>query len=114
MPPHAHLTLAIALGVAGQLLFRHGTTQGGGLPGLLHWACLAGCLCYALSTVAYLLALQRIPISVAMPTLASGYILVAIAGWWWWREPFSPMHLLGILCIVAGVGLLHAPQGRIP
>jgi small multidrug resistance pump len=109
-----HLSLAgsIVLGVAGQMLFRLATTDGRGLAALLSWMALGGCALYACSTVLYLLALQRLPISLAMPTLACGYILVACLGWWWWREPFAAIQAAGLLLIVVGVGLLHLPGMR--
>lgn len=103
---------SIILGVAGQMLFRAATTDGRGLAALLSWTAFGGCALYGLSTVLYLLALQRLPISLAMPTLACGYILVAVLGWWWWREPFAAVQLLGLLLIVVGVGLLHLPGMR--
>lgn len=109
-----HLCLAgsIVLGVAGQMLFRAATIKGGGLAALLSWTAFGGCALYAASTVLYLLALQRLPISLAMPTLACGYILVAVLGWVWWREPFAIVQLAGLLLIVLGVSLLHLPGMR--
>lgn len=109
-----HLCLAgsIVLGVAGQMLFRLATTDGRGLAALLTPAAAGGVALYGLSTVLYLLALQRLPISLAMPTLASGYILVAVLGWVLWREPFAVIQAVGLALIVLGVGLLHFPGMR--
>ncbi len=107
-----HLAGSIVLGVAGQMLFRLATLKGAGLTSLLSWSAFGGCVLYASSTVLYLLALQRLPLSLAMPTLACGYILVAVLGWWWWREPFSIVQVAGLLLIVIGVGLLHLPGMR--
>jgi len=109
---HLCLAGAIILGVAGQMLFRLATTEGRGLAALMTWTAFGGCALYGLSTVFYLLALQRLPISLAMPTLACGYILVAAMGWWWWREPFAVVQVVGLLLIVLGVGLLHLPGTR--
>lgn len=109
---HLFLAGSIVLGVAGQLLFRLATAETRGLAALLSWTAFGGCALYGLSTVLYLLALQRLPISLAMPTLACGYILVAALGWWWWREPFALVQLAGLLLIVIGVGLLHLPGMR--
>jgi undecaprenyl phosphate-alpha-L-ara4N flippase subunit ArnE len=109
-----HLCLAgsIILGVAGQMLFRAATAETRGLAALLSWTAFGGCALYGLSTVLYLLALQRLPISIAMPTLACGYILVAIFGWWRWHEPFAAVQAVGLVLIVLGVGLLHLPGMR--
>ena len=111
-PGLAYLAGSVLLGVSGQMLFKAAALRGSGMVALWSWQTAVGCALYALSTILYLLSLQRIPISVAMPSVACGYVLVSLLGWWWWREPFAYGQLIGLVLILAGVGLLHHSAPR--
>jgi multidrug transporter EmrE-like cation transporter len=112
--PNAYVMLAssVALGVGGQLFFKQAALSGHGLASLVSWTAGCGILLYGISTVLYLLALQKIPISIAMPSLALGYLLVSICGWTIWREPFSLVQLCGLLLIIIGVLCVNVPGSR--
>ena len=114
MPSYGILLLAIIIGVAGQLLLKHGMSrQPGFRPGdlaiLMHnLPVVCGCGCYGLSTVLYLSVLARLELSLAYPTVSLGYVLVIIMSRAVFKEPVSPTRWLaaGIICCgVALVGL---------
>lgn len=67
---------------------------------------LAGLACYVVSVVVWILALSRVPVSVAYPMLSIGYIVNAIAAWWLFGESLAMQKLVGIGFIVIGVFLV--------
>jgi multidrug transporter EmrE-like cation transporter len=65
-----------------------------------------GLACYAVSVVVWILALSRVPVSVAYPMLSIGYVVNAIAAWWLFGESLTAQKLVGIGFIIAGVWLV--------
>jgi small multidrug resistance pump len=106
------LLAAIVTGVAGQLLLKLGADDMSGLGAgslvrqVLRPATLAGLVCYGLAALFYIVALRRIPVSVALPSAALQYLIVAAVGWIAFREPFGWMQGAGLGLILAGVSLL--------
>jgi multidrug transporter EmrE-like cation transporter len=113
MSPHwLALLAAIATGVAGQLLLKlgagpvSGSATAGMAQQLLRPATMVGLLCYGLAALFYIVALRKIPVSVALPSAALQYIVVAAIGWLAFREPFGWLQAAGLGLILAGVSLL--------
>jgi len=106
------LLAAILVGVAGQLLLKVGSDNIAGLGAgsmaqqLLRPATMAGLVCYGLAALFYIVALRKIPVSVALPSAALQYLAVAAAGWIAFREPFGWLQGLGLGLILLGVSLL--------
>ena len=67
---------------------------------------LGGLACYVLSVVVLILALSRVPVSVAYPMLSVGYIVNAVAAWLLFGESLTAQKLVGIGFIVVGVFLV--------
>ena len=67
---------------------------------------LAGLGCYVVSVMVWILALSRVPVSVAYPMLSIGYIVNALAAWWLFGESLGAQKLVGIGFIVVGVFLV--------
>ena len=65
-----------------------------------------GLACYGVSVVVWILALSRVPVSVAYPMLSIGYVVNALAAWWLFGESLGAQKLVGIAFIVAGVFLV--------
>ena len=65
-----------------------------------------GLACYVVSVVVWILALSRVPVSVAYPMLSIGYVVNAIAAWALFGESLGAQKLVGIAFIVAGVFLV--------
>jgi multidrug transporter EmrE-like cation transporter len=66
---------------------------------------IAGLGCYVVSVVVWILALSRVPVSVAYPMLSVGYIVNAVAAWMFFGESLGAQKLVGIGFIVVGVYL---------
>ena len=64
---------------------------------------LSGMVAYGVSLVVWIMALSRVPVSIAYPMLSIGYGINAFIAWHWFGEALSAQKLLGIGCIVLGV-----------
>jgi multidrug transporter EmrE-like cation transporter len=110
--------LGVLLNAAAQLLLKAGTNRVGefafSLENLVPVGAklaasppiLAGLACYGVSVVVWILALSRVPVSVAYPMLSVGYIVNAIAAWMLFGESLTAQKLVGIGFIVVGVWLV--------
>ncbi len=67
---------------------------------------LGGLACYVISVVVWIMALSRVPVSIAYPMLSIGYIVNAFAAWWLFGESLTAQKLAGIGFIVIGVYLV--------
>lgn len=109
---------ATLLGAAAQLLLKAGTNAIGHFD--FHWqnalpvtaklamqpALVAGIACYGISLVVWIMALSRVPVSVAYPMVSIGYLVNAFFAYLWLGEPLGAQKLLGIGFIVLGVWLI--------
>lgn len=114
----ALLLAGVLLNAAAQLLLKAGTLRVGEfaftldnvLPVGARLATsphiLSGLGCYAVSVVVWILALSRVPVSIAYPMLSIGYVVNALAAWWLFGESLGAQKLVGITFIVAGVWLV--------
>ena len=67
---------------------------------------LGGMACYAVSLVVWIMALSRVPVSIAYPMLSIGYVVNATVAYFWFGEPLVAQKLLGLGFIVIGVVLV--------
>ncbi len=105
-----HLSLAAAVlgGICGQLLLKAGSVGATDIwTQLLRPASLFGLASYGLSAIAYMVALQTIPVSIAFPSVASSYAIIAVLGAVLWSEPIGWAQAAGIALICLGVVLLY-------
>lgn len=107
MWPYLALTLAILLGVTGQVVLKTGSEGARDLMGQLAspWT-LGGLAVYFLSALAYIAALKRIPVSLAYPSVSISYGLMAVLAHLLWKEPLTLQHWAGILLISGGILVL--------
>ena len=108
----------VLLNAAAQLLLKAGTNSIGAFSFALQNVVpigmkiaqsphvLAGLACYAVSVVVWILALSRVPVSVAYPMLSIGYIVNALAAWALFGESLTAQKLVGIGFIIVGVVLV--------
>ncbi|HSN20397.1 MAG TPA: SMR family transporter [Usitatibacter sp.] len=108
----------VLLNAAAQLLLKAGTNRVGefafslsnvvpvGAKLALSPYIAGGLGCYVVSVVVWILALSRVPVSVAYPMLSIGYIVNALAAWALFGESLAPQKLVGIAFIVVGVFLV--------
>jgi drug/metabolite transporter (DMT)-like permease len=71
-----------------------------------HPAILGGLACYAVSVVAWIVALSRVDVSIAYPMLSIGYVINALLASWLFGEDVNAQRWLGIGVIVIGVVLV--------
>jgi small multidrug resistance pump len=100
------LAAAIVISVGGQALLKGGAGAGDFLAQLLDPRSIIGLGLYAGAALLYMIALRRIPVSVALPCTAASYVAVALIGHFGFAEPIGPSHMAAIGLISAGVLLL--------
>ena len=112
------LMAGVLLNAAAQLLLKAGTNRVGefafsidnvvpiGTRLVSSPFILGGLACYVVSVVVWILALSRVPVSVAYPMLSVGYIVNALAAWALFGESLAAQKLVGIGFIVVGVYLV--------
>ncbi len=105
----------VMLNAAAQILMKAGTNSVGyfefsleniipiGWKLATEWHIITALFCYALSVVVWILALSRVPVSIAFPMLSMAYVVNALAAWYLLGEPFNATKLVGIGVIILGV-----------
>ena len=114
----ALILTGVLLNAAAQLLLKAGTNAVGhfefhldnvlpiGMKLAFEPHILGGLGCYVISVVIWIMALSRVPVSVAYPMLSIGYIVNAVAAYFWFGEALASQKLLGIGFIIIGVWLV--------
>lgn len=100
------LGLAIATSMAGQTLLKAGAGRADFVAQLFDWHTLVGLCLYGGAALLYIVALRRIPMSVALPCTAVSYIAIAIIGHVVFGEALGPRQIGAIVLIGSGVVLL--------
>jgi multidrug transporter EmrE-like cation transporter len=112
------LMAGVLLNATAQLLLKAGTNRVGefaftwenvvpiGMKLAMNPPILAGLACYVVSVMVWIVALSRVPVSVAYPMLSVGYIVNALAAWMLFGESLAAQKIVGIGFIVVGVFLV--------
>jgi multidrug transporter EmrE-like cation transporter len=97
----------------GQILFKYTAATSPalasveGLIGLFFnlwfWAAL---VLYGIATLIWIFILQQVPLSLAYPFVALGFILVPLASHFLFKEPINLYYVLGTLLIIGGLGVI--------
>lgn len=103
--------ISVLLAAAGQLTFKAGLNQIGGLTLsldmivslLMNPLMLLGLAIFAASALLWLIALMRAELSFAYPFLSLSYVLVLAGGAVLFDEQISPLRLLGFALIIVGL-----------
>ncbi len=106
MPYWMMLAGAIAASVVGNTMLKLGAGAPDFLAQLLDWRSIGGLALYGGGALLYMVALRRIPMSVALPFTAVSYIAAALIGHYLFHENIAPLHLAAIGVIAGGVVLL--------
>lgn len=102
----AQLLLKAGTNAVGHFAFNAGNILPIGLKLALQPYIVSGMACYAVSLVVWIMALSRVPVSIAYPMLSIGYVVNAFVAWQWFGEALAAQKLLGIGFIVIGVVLV--------
>ena len=100
------LAIAVAIAMGGQTLLKAGAGQADFIAQLLDWRTIVGLGLYGGSAFLYIIALRKIPMSVALPSTAASYIAAALIGHYAFGEVLTLTHLGAIVLIGSGVVIL--------
>ncbi len=105
---YASLVSAVLLGIAGQIALKSGAVRSETVAAqFLNPLTIVGFAIYVFAALCYIVALKRIPVSVAFPSVAASYAIVAILAHLLWNEPFGWPQLAGLILIGSGILLIH-------
>jgi len=104
----AALGAAVAVSLLGQILLKAGSGAATFTAQLFDWRTMIGFVFYGAAAMLYIVALRRIPLSVALPCTAVSYIAAALIGHYGFGEPLGAMRIAAIGVIAAGVVMLAA------
>jgi small multidrug resistance pump len=100
------LALAIIMSMAGQTMLKAGSQADTFTHQLLDWRTLVGLCVYGSASMFYIIALRKIPMSVALPCTAVSYVAAALIGHFVFGETLGAMRIGAIALISGGVILL--------
>jgi small multidrug resistance pump len=107
--PYLYLALAIAFEVVGTSALKASETLTRLVPSLVTL------IAYTASFVFLALSLRTIPIGIAYAMWAGlGIVLIALVGWFWFRQTLDVPALIGLALIVGGVVLVNAFSQSLP
>ena len=108
LPYYVALGAGILFGILGQIALKYGAIGGAGLrQQFLAPATIAGFAIYALAACLYAVAIKRIPLSLAYPSVSVSYLVVAWLAHLLWNEPFGVPQIAGMVLITGGILLLY-------
>ncbi|MEN9560056.1 MAG: hypothetical protein RLZZ502_1267 [Pseudomonadota bacterium] len=104
----------VLLNCFAQLFLKAGTNQAGVISA--HWDSAykvlstpifyAGFACYGLSLIVWIMALSKLPVSVAYPLLSIAYVLNMVLAYYLFQEPITLLKVIGTALILLGVVLI--------
>jgi len=100
------LSAAIAMSMAGQTMLKSGARADTFMHQLFDWRTLVGLCVYGSASLFYIVALRKIPMSVALPCTAISYVAAAMIGHFVFGETLTAMRIGAIALILGGVVLL--------
>ncbi len=107
--------IGVMLNAAAQILMKAGTNTIGhfefsmanvipvGWKLATEWHIVTALFCYGISVVVWILALSRVPVSIAFPMLSMAYVVNAVAAKYLLGEDFNVTKLVGMGVIIIGV-----------
>jgi multidrug transporter EmrE-like cation transporter len=105
---YTSLTAAILLGIAGQIALKSAANASATIiTQFLNPLTMVGLAVYIFAALCYILALKKIPVSIAFPSVAASYAVVAVVAHILWNEPLGWPQMTGIVLIGGGVLLIH-------
>ena len=105
---YTSLLAAILFGIAGQIALKSAAEKSATIAAqFLNPLTIIGLAIYIVAALCYILALKKIPVSIAFPSVAASYAVVAVLAHILWNEPLGWPQLAGIVLIGGGVLLIH-------
>jgi undecaprenyl phosphate-alpha-L-ara4N flippase subunit ArnE len=108
IPYYVSLVTGILFGIVGQLALKSGAERTGDIAAqFLNSFTIVGFGFYGVAAILYTIALKRIPISVAFPSVSISYAAVVLAAHFLWQEPIGVAQIAGLVLISSGILLLY-------
>lgn len=105
---YVSLVSAVLLGVAGQIALKSGALGSQTVAAqFLNPLTIVGFAIYVLAALLYIVALKKLPVSVAFPSVAASYAIVVVLAHLLWNEPFGWQQTAGLVLIGGGIALIH-------
>jgi drug/metabolite transporter (DMT)-like permease len=102
------LVAAVLFGIAGQITLKSGAVASPTVVAqFLNPMTMIGFAIYTVAALCYIVALKKIPVSIAFPSVAASYVVVAILAHILWNEPFGWPQIGGLILISSGILLIH-------
>jgi small multidrug resistance pump len=101
------LAIGILAGIAGQMLLKAGADAPDFVSQILRPSTFAGLALYGSAAFLYMVALRKLPVSVAFPSVSLSYAVVAVLGHFLFGEPFGIKQIGGLALIMGGVVLIN-------
>ena len=87
---YTSLMVAILIGIAGQIALKSGAYGSATvIAQFLNPLTVMGIAPYVVAAIWYVVALKKIPVSIAFPSVAASYAVVAVLAHPSWNEPFG-------------------------
>lgn len=111
------IVLSVLISAFAQLLLKHGMTKVGRissfseapimlLKSIINPFVFAGLAIFAISALAWLVVLSRVPLSTAYPMVSLGYLFTVFFSWIMFNEPVKLITIIGCLIVILGVFLV--------
>ena len=105
---YVSLAGAILLGVVGQIALKSAALASPTIVAqFLNPLTMVGFAIYVAAAFCYIVAINKIPVSVAFPSVAASYAVVAVIAHLLWNEPFGWPQIAGLLLIGGGIVVIH-------
>ena len=105
---YVSLAAAILFGIAGQIALKSAAIGAATVTAqIVNPLTIIGIMIYFVAALCYIVALNKIPVSVAFPSVAASYAVVVVLAHLLWNEPLGWAQLGGILLIGSGIFLIH-------
>ncbi|MFO1161583.1 MAG: EamA family transporter [Reyranellaceae bacterium] len=101
------LATGILAGIGGQVLLKMAADAPDFVSQVLRPSSLVGLALYGSAAFLYMVAIRKLPLSVAFPSVSLSYAIVAVLGHYLFGEPFGMKQVGGIVLIVSGVVLIN-------
>jgi small multidrug resistance pump len=102
------LAAAILLGIGGQIALKSAADGSVTMIAqIINPLTIVGFIIYVLAALCYIVALKKIPVSIAFPSVSASYALLAVLAHLLWNEPFGLSQIAGLALIGSGVVLIH-------
>ena len=107
-PYYGSLAAAILFGIIGQVALKSAAVDAPSIIAqFLSPLTIVGLGIYVFAAICYIIALKRLPVSIAFPSVSASYAIVAVLAHYLWQEPLGWAQLAGIALIGSGILLLH-------